>query len=394
MTNSSPPSTGALPQPASRHALGLLRFPDPRTHWVVVMVATLTAPITDHADLTRRLDALHAQVSITGARLSGERWVPGTVGAAKVTKGEPLGQPELDRPFDLTAEAPLRVVLGAEGLRLGLAGHHAAFDGLALLALLTALTGGPPPEPVSSPPAGPPGSKFALLQRLVHPADRIAPTSPPSTSDAYASEEIHVTGSSPTARLVQACAGAAAAHNRRLHARWAKVGVTVAKGGPAGVGNVASYRRVDAPTGADLVPIVVGALASPDEPAEQVKASRALRLLVPLVDRFSDSFLLSNLGRHDVPGVSRVDFFPVARGRSAVAFAAASVAGGASTLTVRARDLSPAAARSLLTDASARFATSGRTAGRPGRGAPPLTGAGFAPDVDPSGEGQPATPSV
>lgn len=399
MTASPPSPIGALPQAASRHSLALLRFPDPRTHWVVVMVATLSAPITDPAELMGRVDGLHALVPMIGARLSGERWTPATVSPVEVTEGDPLGQPALDRPFDLTTEAPLRLVLGAGGGRLALAGHHAAFDGLALLALLTALTGGPPPEPVTSPPAGPPASKRPLLQRLLRPADRIAPsppspsrpstsppsTSPPSTSspstgaDVYASEEIHVTGPSPTARLAQACAEAAGAHNRRFHARWEKVGVTVAKGGPAGVGNVASYRRIDAPAGADLVPLVADALATPEEPAEQVKASPALSLLTPLVDRFSDSFLLSNLGRHDVPGVSRLDFFPVARGRSAVAFAAASVKGGASTLTIRARDLSPAAARSLLVDAATHLAGSAP--------APP-------PDVEPLGEGRATGPSV
>lgn len=378
MTNSSTSATGALPQPASRHSLALLRFPDPRTHWVVVMVASLTAPINDPVDLARRVDVLHQWVPMIGARLSGESWRPATVRPVEVTAGDPLGRPELDRPFDLTAEAPLRLVLGADGLRLGLAGHHAAFDGLALLALLAALTGGSPPRPVSSPPAGPPASKRPLLQRLVRPADRIAPSTPPPASDAYASEEIQVRGGSVTARLAQACAEAAGAHNRRSHVRWRKVGVTVAKGGPAGVGNVASYRRIDAPASADLAPIVTAALATPQEPAEQVKASRALSLLTPLVDRFSDSFLLSNLGRHDVPGVSRVDFFPVARGRSAVVFAAASVTGSASTLTIRARDLSPAAARSLLTDAAARFAAA----------------KAMAPDLEPSGEGRATSPSV
>ena len=103
------------------------------------------------------------------------------------------------------------------------------------------------------------------------------------------------------------------------------------------------------------------ALASPEEPGEQVSAPKlVMRLLEPVVERFSDTILISNLGRHRVPGVERLDFFPVARGRSAVCFAAAAIEGGATTLTLRARDLSPGDARRLLADAADRLA------GRPG----------------------------
>ena len=90
-------------------------------------------------------------------------------------------------------------------------------------------------------------------------------------------------------------------------------------------------------------------MASADEPGEQVSAPKALMaLLAPVVDRFSDTILVSNLGRHRLGGVTRLDFFPVARGRSAVCFASAAIEGGAATLTLRARDLSPGDARRLL----------------------------------------------
>ncbi len=99
------------------------------------------------------------------------------------------------------------------------------------------------------------------------------------------------------------------------------------------------------------------ALVSTEEPGEQVSAPKALvAALAPVVERFSDTILLSNLGRHPVAGISRLDFFPVARGRSAVCFASASVAGGETTLTLRARDLSPGAARRLLDGAVAHLA--------------------------------------
>ncbi|MCU1455075.1 MAG: hypothetical protein JWN46_3221, partial [Acidimicrobiales bacterium] len=344
---------GELPAPASRHALALLRFPDPRTDWVVVTVATLDEPITD---LAPRLAQLHADVPIVGARLRDETWIAGEPAEPVAVDGDPLGHPDLDRPFDLATEPPLRLVVSRDGTRLGVVGHHAAFDGLALVALLTALTGGPRPSPVDSPPPGEPGSKLPLLARLARPADRVAATPGVWPGDAYASEEITVTGRNVTGRLAAAAAAASGEHNAGLGHRWRKVGFTIAVGGPAGVGNVASYRRIDVPAGAPVAEPVAEALRSPDEPGEQVSAPKlVMRALEPVVERFSDSILVSNLGRHAVPGVSRLDFFPVARGRSAVCFAAAGVEGGATTLTIRARDLSPGDARRLLARAVELF---------------------------------------
>jgi hypothetical protein len=335
-----------LPAPASRHALALLRFPDPRTDWVVVTVATLAAPVADLAD---RLDRLHRAVPIVGARLDGETWVPGRPPEPITTDGDPIGHPDLDRPFDLADEPPLRIVVGAGGTRLGVVGHHAAFDGLALVAVLASLTGGPQPEPVASPPPGIPGSKLPLLARLARPADPVAATPGLWPGDAYASTTIEVRGKGVTGSLGAACVAAVAEHNAAAGAPLRKVGITVAVGGPAGVGNVASYRRIDVAPDDDVAGAVRDALRSPDEPGEQVNAPKALmKALTVVVERFSDTILLSNLGRHPVPGVTRLDFFPVARGRSAVCFASASVEGGATTLTVRARDLSPGDARRLL----------------------------------------------
>jgi hypothetical protein len=343
-----------LPAPASRHALALLRFPDPRTDWVVVTVATLTAPIPDLED---RIARLHEAVPVTGARLHDETWHPGAPPVVLEVAGGPLGHPELDRPFDLAAEAPLRLLRSADGLQLAVVGHHAAFDGLALVAVLRALTDGQRPRPVDSPPPGEPGSKLPLLERLARPADPVAATPGVWPGDAYASTVIEVTGKGITGRITQACVGAVAAHNQRHQRPLRKVGLTIAVGGPAGVGNVASYRRIDVTPTDPIAELVQEALASPEEPGEQVSAPKlVMRLLEPVVERFSDTILISNLGRQRVPGVERVDFFPVARGRSAVCFASAAIEGGATTLTLRARDLSPGDARRLLADAAARLA--------------------------------------
>lgn len=209
---------------------------------------------------------------------------------------------------------------------------------------------------VDSPPPGEPGSKLPLLQRLARPADRVAPTPGIWPGDAYEVAEVTVTGKGVTGAIAAACVAAVAEHNRTHSAPLRKVGITVAVGGPAGVGNVASYRRIDVAPDGQVAAEVQAALASPDEPGEQVRAPKlVMALLEPVVERFSDTILVSNLGRHEIPGVHRLDFFPVARGRSAVCFASAAVAGGATTLTLRARDLSPGDARRLLADAAARL---------------------------------------
>ena len=67
--------TATLPQPASRHALGLLRFPDRRTGWVVVLAATLKTALEERL-LESRLLALHRAVPMVGARLKEETWWP------------------------------------------------------------------------------------------------------------------------------------------------------------------------------------------------------------------------------------------------------------------------------------------------------------------------------
>ena len=185
----------------------------------------------------------------------------------------------------------------------------------------------------------------------------MAPTPGHFPGDAYATEAIEVRGKGITGAIAAACVAAVAEHNATAGERLRKVGITVAVGGPAGVGNVASYRRIDVAPGGPVADLVQEALASPDEPGEQVSAPKLLmKALEPVVERFSDTILVSNLGRHAVPGVERLDFFPVARGRSAVCFASASIEGGGTTLTLRARDLSPASARRLLAAAVANLA--------------------------------------
>jgi hypothetical protein len=391
-----------LPAPASANALALLRFPDRRTAWVVVAAATLAAP----ADrLTARLEALHRAVPMTRARLRGETWHPGPPLEPLIVDGDPLDAPGLVGPFDLAAQPPLRVVAGSGGLRVAVACHHAAFDGQSLVTLLAALTGGvdnrrrpsagsaghplrgadPRGAGVEPAPARPGGDRpgragpqlRGLAGRMVRPADRVAPSPGRHLREALAVREIELGGPGVTARLAEAAVAAAGARNARVGRPWRRVGLNFGLAGPGeaagaagvggrvggggaaglgGVGNHSRYRRIDLRPGEPVGPALAAALASPREPLDQVWSPRFGWLLGPVSGRFSDSLLVSNLGRREVPGATRLDFFPVARGRSAVAVGAAGLAGGPSTVSLRARDLSSEDAEALLADLVARLA--------------------------------------
>jgi hypothetical protein len=134
-----------------------------------------------------------------------------------------------------------------------------------------------------------------------------------------------------------------------------RVGVTVGIGGSEKINNDASFRRVDIVEDDDVIARIEEALGNHQEPIDLVVPNRLFRLLTPAIGRLSDSILVSNLGKVDLPGVTRLEFYPVARGRSAVAFGAVSLRDAQSTLTIRARELSPADAESLLADVCRRL---------------------------------------
>jgi hypothetical protein len=414
-----------LPAPASANTLALLRFPDRRTTWAVVAAATLAAPVDSLQD---RLDALHRAVPMTGARLRRETWHPGSPPDPLIVDGDPLDAPALVDRFDLATQPPLRVVAGSGGRRLAVACHHAAFDGLGLLALLAALVsdadshvagdgdsrvaeggeggrvveggrivGGVDspasarrrsvtlPEGAPIPGAGDrarpgagdrahPGAEGrarpgvrsrprpevrGLLGRAVRPADRVAASLARPGREALAVREVELAGAGVTARVADAAVAAAGARNSRLGRPWRRVGLNVGLAGLAGeepgVGNSSRYRRVDLRPGEPVGPVLAAALASSREPLDQVWSPRWGWLLEPVAGRFSDSLLVSNLGRREVPGATRLEFFPVARGRSALAVGAVGLSGGPSTVSVRARDLTSEDAEALLDDLVARL---------------------------------------
>jgi hypothetical protein len=334
---------------AWRQAEPTLLFPDPATAWVVVLTATFAEPLTLVAD---RLAAVGAAVPVVGARLGPAGWVPGPAADVVVVSGDPVASPLLLERFALERDPPLRVLVDPFGRRVALAGHHAAFDGRSLVAVLAALAGGPVPHMAAPEPADARGdgrgSRLRAVRRLLRPADPIARSGSPPDREVLAARAVTLEGPEVTARLAAAAAGAAAEHNRRAGARWRRVGISLGVGGPPGVGNMATYRRIDVASDTPIGPAVAAAFAAPPEPGVAI-ASRALaRALAPLVARFSDSLLVSNLGRCDVPGAQRVAFYPVARGRSAVAIGAAGAPNGESTVTLRSTRLSPADGDALL----------------------------------------------
>jgi hypothetical protein len=393
---------------------------------VVVAAATLAAPAQPLQD---GLESLHRAVPMIGARLHGETWHPGPPPEPLIVDGDPLHAPGLLDRFDLVVQPPLRVAVGSGGTRLAVACHHAAFDGLSLVALLASLTGGvdnhrhPPdrsatlplrgPEPqgpgVEAAPApgleagpgsglqagpgsgveagpapggqagpgpglqtGPGGARpvralpelRGLVGRLVRPADRVAASLARPGREALAVREVALGGPEVTARVAAAAVAAAGARNQLLGRPWRRVGINLGLAGleeggegldlPA-PGNRSRYRRVDLRAGEPVGPALAAAVASPREPLDQVWSPRLGWLLGPVAGRFSDSLLVSNLGRREVPGATRLDFFPVARGRSAVAVGAVGLAGGPSTVSLRARDLSPEDTEALLADLVARL---------------------------------------
>jgi hypothetical protein len=348
-----------LPAPASANELALLRFPDRRTAWVVVAAATLAEPA---ARLEERLAALHQAVPMTGARLRGEVWHPGSPPDPLIADGDPLHAPALLDRFDLATQPPFRIVVGSEGHRLAVACHHAAFDGRSLVALLAALVGGSGGQPgvVDDPghPAPGPAPRAelrGLAGRMVRPADRVAASPGRHVRDAMAVREVRLGGAGVTARLAEAAAAAAGARNARMGRPWRRVGINLGLAGLPDIGNSSRYRRLDLGAGEPVGPVLAAALASSREPPDQVWSPRLGWLSEPVVGRFSDSLLVSNLGRCVVPEATRLEFFPVARGRSAVAVGAAGLAGGPSTVSVRARDLSSEDAEALLEDLVARL---------------------------------------
>lgn len=345
----------------------ILHHPDRRTAWAPLLVIEVAGEPLTAADAHRRIAALATRHSMLRARRLGDTWVASTAAPEPVELGELAA---LCRPFDLTAEAPLRVALSEDGRHLAIAAHHAALDGRALLMVAEHLLAVPErgehdrrapaagATPAPSPSAGanrPPAPSASAargaidaLRRLGRPADRVAPSLSPPAHEVFVTADLPAAASARVAQLAAAACMASQGWNAARGTPWRRVGLTIPVGGPAVLGNVSTHRRIDVPAAADVAAAVQAALRATHSPAEGAPSPALMRLLGPVVERFSDSLLVSNLGRVSLPGAAAVDFYPQARGRSAVALGAATVTGGARRLTLRARDLTQADAQALL----------------------------------------------
>lgn len=357
---------------ASTAELAVLNHPDQRTSWIVVAVIELEGPIPDLPELSRRrLGELSERAPILRERWRDGAWQLGSPPEPVVVDGDPIDSPALLGRFELEREPPLRLLVTADCRRLALATHHAALDGRAMAAILAGLLGQPlPSAPRPSHAAAQrsvtPSARagvLAGLRRLIAPADRLAPSPDRPLRESFAVRDVVVRGPNVTGAIAEVCVAAMSAHNARRGWPSRRIGLSLALGGPPTVGNVASYRRLDLAAGASVSAAVQRTLRSEQLPLEHLSAPRALRVLGPISHRFSDSLLVSNLGRIELAGVKRLAFFPVARGRSAVAFGASAVRRDRSTLSLRARDLSQADAESLIDEVAGRLQALSQTTG-------------------------------
>jgi len=351
------PRRTSLPETVpSRASLGAIpasvvarRHPDNRTAWVIVLLARFDPNgVPPLAVVRERLSAAASTFPLMASLLHDGWWIPDWGPDPRlVDGGDPLAHAPL-QPFHLDRESSVRVVMPVARDWILLCAHHFAFDGLSMVALLRALLTGehavaPDLARVSSP-RRPPTEE---IRRLARPAHRIAPSTPRSRQESLVARQVRLPKKgSVTAALAAACATAAVAHNASRGRRLGRMGLSIAVGGVDG--EAATYRRLDLTPGQDVEAAVTESLSDPWVPPELVGLPPGAFLLRPALRRLSDTLLVSNLGRVDLPGATSVEFYPVARGRSAVAFGAAGLVGRPTALTLRARHLTPADATVLL----------------------------------------------
>jgi hypothetical protein len=340
-------SAGDLPRTATRRELSVLRHPDRATRWIVLLDATLCEPLND---LNDRAASAHAAVPIVGARLKGEVWEAGPPPLASIV-GDPLEDELTFTPFALASEPPLRMLMSPDAKRVVLAAHHAALDGRALLVVLESLLGTPPlgtPDAqlrdrssTARPSIAALGRSFTYVaSRLAQPSDAVAAQRALPEREARARLRVSSIDRPVTARLAAACVNALVAHNSLVGSPLRRCAISVGMRGSGTVGNVATYRRVEVDTSGNVELAVQRALTSHTEPREFDWFPRgATTILRPFVNRLSDTFLISNLGRHQSQEIEALAFYPVARGKSAISFGLVAAPDGSAYLTARARRL-------------------------------------------------------
>jgi hypothetical protein len=336
-----------------------LHHPDRTSAWVIAMVARAASGgrILEPTVLDSRLSQLATSSPMIAGRLRGGHWQAAEPPIIEVISATNDPIPILPlHHFDLATEAPIRILVSADGSWLSLCAHHFAFDGLAMVSILRSLVTGQP-EDVSvigwNSRASSPEPRWPVLKRALLPADPVAPTGSVGGKEVLEVRTVTLSGKRITSKLSAACAMAVVAHNQRRRKPMRRIGISVAVGGVEG--QSATYRRIDVRPDQPVGDLVESALGSPKVPRELMALPRAASLMSPIMGRLSDTILVSNLGRRALGAVDRLDFFPVARGRSAVAFGLTGIPGGQTSLSVRTRNIDPADTRAILDDAAEQF---------------------------------------
>lgn len=223
------------------------------------------------------------------------------------------------------------------------AAHHGAVDGLGLLAILGAVVGGPVTSsargigdrrPLTSWEAS---AARRVAEAVVAPPVRIAPR----RGTRGARGDVLLASSVPAARagsaeLIVAATRATTAWNRAARPVVAAVGLSRRSGARLTPEPAAAFSRLRVPADADVDAVRALLAAQPPEPTPPPGGPGSSLLATVLATRLGATFLTSNLGVVDGPGLRSVAFHPVASGRSGVAIGLASTA-GATTVTLRAR---------------------------------------------------------
>lgn len=322
---------------AARESVALAGHPD--VSWSVVIEAGLAAaPAT--ADVQARLDAVlpgHPHLgpsprvrSVDDAALAGER------------------QRIADEPYAAGGPATRVTIVAGASSRLLVAAHEGALDGLGLLGLAGLALGLPLASSARGVGADPPRGSFAasalraVTEAAVRPPTRVAAAGgrPGARGDELGARDA---GSlRGTAHIVAAAARAVVAWNAGHGAQAGRIVTVIGASHRAGdaitLDHAAAWMRVRPGRGDDAI---VAARIAAEQPRPVGPPARlpgpAIGAIRLLSKRLGSTFLVSNLGLIAAPpAVTSLAFFPVAHGRSGVAFGAATV-GNASTITIRAR---------------------------------------------------------
>lgn len=342
----SPPTATGV-DPAVRQArlvVGL--YGDPRVAWSVVVRLGLTAPVAE-GEIDERWSRLAAEHPLTGSAGVVRRYAPAERDAVLSSLAdEPYGDHD---PL-------LRVALSDDGREAIVAGHHGSVDGLGLLGAAGRLLDVDLATSARGVAADADHTSFLLgsLRRLgeaaFRPPRRFA-ASPDAglRGNGSAGDELRsldVPGRGGTADLVAAAADLVRRWNAdptrgRTRGRRLVVALGLSRrpGAPmATPDRDTAYARLVAEDVHTLEEARLRLAQTPPEPAFPVTEGGGIGPLVTkvLAHRLGSTLLVSNLGRIDDPGVSRVEFWPVPAGPAGVCLGLAS-AGERRTLTVRAR---------------------------------------------------------